>query len=368
MALEKTTFKTFLPQTRFMLNTDILIIGAGPAGAYLAEKLASKGIKTIVIEKKKEIGKHACSGLVSTRIDDFVKIDSSLTENKINGAIFHSKNTEVSLKKNQTQAYVLNRPEFDRFMAGRAESKGVKIMTGCSFESYKIKDNTVYVATSKGQMTAKMMIGCDGAGSRVRKAAGLDAGKKHQVNGILGYTDEKNNSDIVELFYGKDIAPGFFAWKIPRGNRTEYGLASDRDHIGHFNRFIAEHNIKIDKTYTHPICFGILDKTAIDNILLLGDAALQVKPFSGGGIIYSFICADIASEVIASAIERNDFSASSLSDYDRRWKLRLAEKIELGLGIRKTLDALSDSELNTFFSILLKSKKDIEVFGDMDFL
>jgi len=188
------------------------------------------------------------------------------------------------------------------------------------------------------------------------------------VNGILGYTDEKDNSDLVELFYGKDIAPGFFAWKIPRGNRIEYGLASDKSHIRHFKQFIAEHKIKIDNIHTHPICFGILDKTATDNIILLGDAALQVKPFSGGGIIYSFLCADIASEVIASAIETNDFTSSTLEIYDRRWKSVLAEKIDLGLGIRKTIDSLSDTELGTFFSLLSGNSASIERFGDMDFL
>ncbi|NOQ38294.1 geranylgeranyl reductase family protein [archaeon] len=351
-----------------MLKTDILIVGAGPAGTYLAEKLASKGIDTTIIEKKKEIGKHACSGLVSTRINDFVKIDNSLIENKIKGSTFHSKNTSFTIKRQDTQAYVLNRPAFDRFMADRAKSSGAKLLTGISFESYHTKDGRVYTKTDKETIQSKIIVGCDGAGSVVRKASGLNTGKKQQVSGILGYTDEKNNSDLVELFYGKDIAPGFFAWKIPRGERTEYGLASDRDHIGHFNRFIAEHNIKIDKTYTHPICFGIIDKTAADNILLLGDAALQVKPFSGGGIIYSFLCADIASEVIVKAVEDNNFTSSALNDYDRQWKSRLAEKIELGLGIRKTLNSLSDTELVTFFSILSKSRKDIERFGDMDFL
>ncbi len=351
-----------------MLRTDILIIGAGPAGTYLAEKLASKGIDTTIIEKKKEIGKHACSGLVSTRIDNFVKIDSSLIENKIKGSTFHSENTSFTLKREDTQAYVLNRPAFDRFMAKRAESAGAEILTGISFESYHTKDGLAYTKTDKETIQSKIIVGCDGAGSVVRKASGLNTGKKQQVNGILGYTDKKDNSDLVELFYGKDIAPGFFAWKIPRGERTEYGLASDRDHIGHFNRFIAEHNIKIDKRYTHPICFGILDKTSTDNIILLGDAALQVKPFSGGGIIYSFLCADIASEVIASAIESNNFTSSALEIYDMRWKSVLAEKIELGLGIRKTIDSLSDTELGTFFSILSKSRKDIELFGDMDFL
>jgi len=100
-----------------MLKTDILIVGAGPAGTYLAEKLASKGIDTTIIEKKKEIGKYACSGLVSKRINDFVKIEKSLIENKIKGSTFHSENTSFTIKRQDTQAYVLNRPAFDRFMA-----------------------------------------------------------------------------------------------------------------------------------------------------------------------------------------------------------------------------------------------------------
>ena len=350
-----------------MLKTDILIVGAGPAGTYLAEKLASKGIKIVIIEKKKEIGKHACSGLVSTRIENHVDIEKSLIENRIKGATFHSKDTELTIKRDKAQAYVLNRPAFDKRMAERAESAGAKIITGNAFENYKIKDNHAYATTSKGMIESKIIIGCDGTGSEVRKEAGLDS-KKQQVNGIIGYTDEKNDSDLVQLFYGKDTAPGFFAWKIPRGKRTEYGLASDKNHLDYFRKFTHMHKVKISNVHIHPICFGILEKTATDNILLLGDSALQVKPFSGGGIIYSFICADIASEVITSAIENNDFSSSALKKYDQRWKSILAEKIELGLGMRNTLNSLSDSELDTFFSFLSENRKSIELFGDMDFL
>ncbi|MEA2004298.1 MAG: NAD(P)/FAD-dependent oxidoreductase [archaeon] len=350
-----------------MLRTDILIIGAGPAGTYLAEKLASKGIGTTIIEKKKEIGKHACSGLVSTRIDNHIKIEKGLIENKIRGATFHSKDTELTIKRDRTQAYVLNRPEFDKKMAEKAESAGAKIITGNAFENYKIKDSHAYATTSKGMIESKIIIGCDGAGSEVRKAAGLDS-KKQQVNGIIGYTDEKDNSDLVQLFYGKDTAPGFFAWKIPRGKRTEYGLAADKSHLDYFRRFTQKHKAKITDVHTHPICLGILEKTAADNLLLLGDSALQIKPFSGGGVIYSFLCADIASEVITSAIENNDFSSSALKRYDHRWKSILAEKIELGLGMRNTLNSLSDTELATFFSFLSENRKSIEMFGDMDFL
>ncbi|MCK5594324.1 MAG: NAD(P)/FAD-dependent oxidoreductase [Candidatus Aenigmarchaeota archaeon] len=349
-----------------MLNTDILIVGAGPIGTYLAEKLASKGISVLVIDKKKEIGKHACSGLVSTRLDSFVELEESLIEHKIKGSIFNSKKEKFAIKKDEVQAYVLDRVAFDQFMAKRAEASGAKILTDTPFLDYEIKDKMIYASTPNETIRSKLLIGCDGAGSPVRKKSGLDSGQLTTVNGIIGYTDEKNNSDLVELFYGKDIAPGFFAWKIPRGNRTEYGLASGKDHIEHFNRFISDH--KIDKTYTHPICFGHLESTVADNVLLLGDAALQVKPFSGGGIIYGLMCADIAVEVIENAFAKNSFDKSVLLDYDKRWRQRLKDKIDLGLGIRKTLDSLSDKELDTFFLMLLKNKKDIETSGDMDFL
>ncbi|MEA3229305.1 MAG: NAD(P)/FAD-dependent oxidoreductase, partial [archaeon] len=119
---------------------------------------------------------------------------------------------------------------------------------------------------------------------------------------------------------------------------------------------------------THPICFGLLNTTVSDNIMLLGDAALQVKPFSGGGIIYSFICADIAAKVISDALIENSFTAKVLAEYDRRWKSHLAEKIKIGLGIRQTLNNLSDTELDTFFSLMSHNRKSIENFGDMDFL
>ncbi|MBW6462082.1 MAG: NAD(P)/FAD-dependent oxidoreductase [DPANN group archaeon] len=351
-----------------MQETDILIVGAGPIGTYLAEKLASKGISVLIIEKKKEIGKHACSGLVSTRLDNFVELDESLIEHRINGSIFHSKSESFTIKKNEVQAYVLDRVSFDKFMAERAKASCANILLDTPFLDYVVKDKGVFTLTPDKTIKSKLIIGCDGAASLVRRKSGLDTGGMTRVNGIIGYTTEKDNSELVELFYGSDVAPGFFAWKIPRGEKTEYGLASDKNHIEKFNQFLLERNVKIDKTYTHPICFGHLESTVEDNVMLLGDAALQVKPFSGGGIIYGLMCADIAVEVILDALDKNNFDKSILKNYDIKWKQKLKDKIDLGLGIRKTLDSLSDTELDTFFSLLSKNKKDIEVFGDMDFL
>ncbi|MEA3229813.1 MAG: NAD(P)/FAD-dependent oxidoreductase, partial [archaeon] len=194
-----------------MSETDILIVGAGPAGTYLAEKLSLKGIDVTVIEKKRVIGKHACSGLVSTRLDRFVKPKECYIENRIYGSTFHSKDSQFTVRKGDMQAYVLNRPVFDRCMADKATTAGAKIKTETIFEAYSVRNHYAYAETDKGVIRSKIIIGCDGAGSTVRRAAGLDK-KKHCVNGIIGYSDEKDYSNRVELFYGKDIAPGFFAW------------------------------------------------------------------------------------------------------------------------------------------------------------
>ena len=355
------------------MDYDILIIGAGPAGSSLACKLRSLGLTVLLIDKKAAIGKHACSGLFSKRITKYFDINSSMIENTIKGATFHTRNTSFEIKKEKAEALVIDRPRFDRFVLKKATDSGAHTLLNSHIISCRSTKESIrtHIMTPKGpqEITTKLIIGADGAASTVRRTLNLK-GNLNYVNGILSYYPIKNTSELVELYYSPDTAPGFFAWTIPRGTRTEYGLATDPryNHYAYFKKFLKRFNLKLTNFHAHPICFGN-QQTVSDRALLIGDAAAQVKPFSGGGIIYSMICADIAAKAISSAFDKNDFTKQFLKKhYEDKWKQKLMPKIELGLGIRNILNSLNDRELDTFFEMLKDQKKQIESLGDMDFL
>ncbi|MBU4300530.1 MAG: NAD(P)/FAD-dependent oxidoreductase [Nanoarchaeota archaeon] len=343
---------------------DIIIAGAGPVGAHLAYLLSKKGLSVLVLEKKRAPGKSACSGLISLRLKKLIPLDNSFVEHLIYGATFHSKNTYLTVEKKKPVAYVINRVLFDRHMIMLAEKTGAKIVLGEPFESYSIKENRIVV---NEKYRAEMLVGADGAASAVRRLSGLK-GKLCLINGIISIFSEPSIYRTVDVFYGKSIAPGFFAWRIPRGKSIEYGLASNKNHIAYFEKFLKQHNRMLGKYYTHPIVFGQTE-TVGDRVILVGDAALQVKPFSGGGVIYGLMCAKIADKAITNAFKKDDFSKAFFEkNYDGLWKEKLMEPIKNGKLVREMLNSLDDEELDAFFELAAKRKDDIGSFGDMDFL
>lgn len=355
------------------MNFDVLIIGAGPIGSSLACKLSSFGLKVALADKKTTIGKHACSGLFSRRITKYFDLEDDMIENVVEGAIFHTKSCDFEVRKGKPEALVVDRLKFDRFILKKAADSGAHTFFGARLISCVCADDSIRanIDTPKGprEITANLIVGADGAASTVRQAFSLK-GDLRYVNGILSYYPMKNTSPLVELYYGPGTAPGFFAWKIPRGNRTEFGLATDirHNHLEYFRRFLKKFNLELSDFYAHPICFG-KQQSAAERVLLAGDAAAQVKPLSGGGIIYGMICVDIAAKAISCAFDKDDFTEEFLKKhYDDKWKQKLMPKIELGLGIRNTLDSLNDRELDTFFGMLKEQKGAIESLGDMDFL
>lgn len=350
-----------------MQSVDVSVIGAGPAGSRLSSILAGEGLNVALIDKMPQVGKRACSGLVSKRVKKFVNLGGGFVEHEVRGAIFHSPNNSFEISKKSVQAYVLDRPQFDRHMFSIARDCGAKAHLGCPVESAKITDGGVACTAGETKISSELVVCADGAGSLMRQALGL-SGNVRMVNGIIAYFNEKNYSPLVELFYGKSVAPGFFAWKIPRGARTEYGLAANKNHIDYFRKFLSQQGLALGRFYAHPIIFGE-QKSCASRAILLGDAAAQVKPFSGGGIIYGLICAEIAARAIKKAFDRGDFSLEFFEkEYEARWQERILPKIRAGLGLRKTLDSLEDSELDALFSAVSEEKHTLQKFGDMDFL
>jgi len=104
-------------------------------------------------------------------------------------------------------------------------------------------------------------------------------------------------------------------------------------------------------------------------VLLVGDAAAQVKPLSGGGIFTGMRCAEIAAEVAVEALSRGDLSEGTLAEYDRRWRAELGDEFRRALYLRRLFTRLSDDELDRVVHALKGARlaATIVAFGDIDF-
>ena len=189
--------------------------------------------------------------------------------------------------------------------------------------------------------------------------------------------------DFVEIFVGKNIAPGFFAWIIPTnkdGTNARIGLCTDQNlqypPKHYFSKFYKNkhtsnylNDTEIIKNIGGIVPLGALKKTYEANVMLVGDAAAQVKPTSGGGIYTGLLCANHCSTVAIDALRKNDFTIRSLKKYHKLWTTDIGRELFLGMKFRKIFKRLTDKQMDKYIE-KFQNPKIIEVitkYGDIDY-
>ncbi|MFB6174758.1 MAG: geranylgeranyl reductase family protein [Candidatus Nanohalobium sp.] len=315
---------------------DVMIVGGGPVGSQLAKKFREKSgedLDVLVIERSEEIGEPlACSGHVSPDIKNFLSEEEfeEIYQNEIRGARFHvsGKNYEF-FKKDETVSYVINRIGLDKIKAEQARDAGAEYNLDETVEEVEEKDDCVKVSTDRGKYEAKVLAGCDGASSKVRDEVGLEE-PDHFYQGILCFTEEKDSSDFVDVLM--DV-PEFFGWRIPRSDSVEYGAGVPKGE--NTMKWLDEVTEKFDieKEKRRNVCAGAIpigppERVTSDRVFLVGDAAGQTKPFTGGGILYGMRAATIAAREI-------DPEEPDLQEYEDAWRSELRNEILLGKFIER---------------------------------
>ena len=356
-----------------MIKTDVLVIGSGPAGSSAAKHAALGGAKVIVIDKKSEIGapKRCAEGVSKAGLADLgIEPNVRWVTKELDGVRLVSPNgTNVWLTSDEIElpeaGYILERKIFDKYMAMDAARAGAEIKIKTLAHGMR-KEGDAYVVTCEHmgelfEIKANIIIAADGPESRVARWAGLRTATKatNMESGIqfemVGVEMEKQ--DVIEFYFGS-VAPGGYAWIFPKGDDiANVGLAvitndTDKTPYEHLKDFVAncpatqnaqavEFNIGGD-----PVG-GMPKKIYDDNILVCGDAAGQVNPLTGGGIISGMKGGMHAGIVAASAIADGDFSKDRLKEYDKNIRDDIGHEIDKYLKVKDYTLSLSDEELDS---------------------
>jgi geranylgeranyl reductase family protein len=316
---------------------DFVVVGVGPAGARLARRTAAAGYDVLALEKGRVGSPLACSGHVSTDVWDYVPDDAKagLLQNRIYGADFHLGGPDsraYPFYKSVEVSNVIDRVELDRTLADAARAAGADVREGHTVTGVAERaDGVTVTARADGetvQFEARLVAGCDGPVSRVRRETGLPE-PAETLHGVLAFDGTPDHGDFVDVHL---TVPRFFAWRIPRGDAgVEYGLAAPpgADVTERFDRLTDAYGVETARRCSGGIPVGPPDRVTGDRVFLVGDAAAQTKPFTGGGILYGMTAADCAAETVDPA------DPSTLADYERAWRSELRREIRLGGLIRR---------------------------------
>ncbi len=369
---------------------DAVIIGGGPVGSYAALNLAKLGVKVTVFEEHPEIGLPShCAGHLSIRslsAMGLYPLPNEIVENTFSAANFYSPaGTKFSLHLSRPVTTALNRARFDQYLAGQAEAAGARFVLNTCVQSLIMADDHVKgvkIQQSGGKeekVDSKITLDAEGVSSRLLRQAGLSTLKPEGL--VYAVEAEVENvqdveRDAVEVYLGKNYAPGFYGWLIPRLDGTaKVGLATNKGNPREFlHQLMSKHPVaskqlgkaKITQISYHAISLGgPIDRAYANGFLAVGDCASQVKPTTGGGVIFGLRFAKIAAETASEAIKQSDVSSDFLRVYQKRCSDLLGFDFTVMLRLRRLLDSLSDEKVDEMLRICGKLGVD-KALSDVD--
>jgi len=342
---------------------DVIIVGAGPAGSYIAYELASSGHDVAVFEQKSAPGLNACcTGIISTEC--FRSLDPGTDEilAKVNSAKFFSPSGRcLRFQTENVQAYVVNRVLLDNALASKAQSQGARYFFSSPVIDIIPGRDSIQAETlccgARQIFSARVVVLANGFRPKLPWKLGLGRIKNFFVGAQAEI--ETESIDELEVYFGQEVAPGLFAWLVPTSTNTAYvGLLATSQAKLHLQKFlnnlfcqgrITSREVEIEQK---AIPVGTLARSYRDRVLVIGDAAGQVKPTTGGGIYFGHLGARIAAEVLDEALSSDNLTAGQLSRYQKQWKAKMGKELSRGYWARWVYTKLSDRQIEGIFNVL----------------
>jgi geranylgeranyl reductase family protein len=343
----------------------------------------------VLLEEHGEIGSPAhCSGKLSVHAFREFALPTSLARASLRAATLYAPDgVAATVRRREIDSHVVDRDRFDRWLAAQAQAAGAEVILGARARRGIREDGRITVeAERRGQtlsVRAPVVIDAEGARTLLPQTLGLPQrraliqGLQYEMEGL-----RLDAADTPELYFGREWAPGFFAWIMPLGaDSGRVGLCIDprltnRPAVYFLEHLIAEHPVTSRRARGARIVRRLVGRIPIlgrrtpsyaPGLLVAGDAAGHVKATSGGGIYFSLVAGQLAAEA-AGAMLGGDPAA--LPRYEQAWRRRFGRELIFTTAVRRTLNALSDPDLSRLIRSLAQDRplrRAIEEHGDTQY-
>jgi digeranylgeranylglycerophospholipid reductase len=335
---------------------DVIIIGAGPIGSYTAYLLAKEGMDVGVFERNPFVGKDVnCTGIISAECLKKIHLPEEVLLRSIDSikAIAPSGNY-LRYQSASPMAYIVDRSQFDCAMNSMATREGATTYLDARVEEIHISDNAFRIKLKTNGEIAEFSsrVGVIATGFELHSLHRMFKMPKSFLFGIQTEVKMQEISD-VEVYFGEQVAPGSFAWIAPTNGKTaKAGLIVKKNPADYLKKFLQNPHVKdrlqiCDNTLRcSPIPVGRIPKSYAERLVIVGEAAGQVKATTGGGIYFGLIGSEIAADTILKSFRSGDFSERMFQEYELNWRKRLEPELKAGTLLRNIYSRLTDTQID----------------------
>ncbi len=330
------------------MRYDVVIVGAGPAGAVLAYLLAKAGAEVLLLEKKIFPRYKACGGGLTNRALDSLpfEVDEVIEERVHTVKAFIQNECAFELNVQQPVISMVMRDRFDHFLVKKALEAGVHFQEGGTFQHLSGKVEDLKVETSCGPVETRFVVGADGVLSRVGKALGLPGPEKvmNAVEAEVYLGDPKRLGEFkhsAQFYFA--LVPQGYAWVFPKKDHLSIGVLSRSMTLKKLKSNLFSYletggfgsSVEVKALRSHLVPYGPGKKRplACERGLVVGDATGYVDPITGEGISYAVKGAQVASRILQDAMKDG---YRKLGDYTRV----LGEEIANDLSCARTFASI----------------------------
>jgi len=336
--LESKLSKNPSPGTIF--ETDVAIVGAGPAGSTAAMEIAESGYDVVLIEKEAFPGRtNVCGGGILEKYVSGIDLPQEIIEKRVSRWIFHFRK----------KSYVLNQPAvsvrrevFDKFLAETAHRRGANLTVSTIAHDVNLSNDKVTVAVTDRVsqehrlIQARLVIFADGPNTLSHRKFSLGFERKPDSTAVACIYEvewKQNPLDSFDAFFGSEITPWGYGWIVPKRDLLNVGImclmSTMQTNIRNcLDNFIDSHpkvaplvrERRITKFAAALIPLAPAKRIVGHRILVVGDAAGMVEPISGGGIGCAMRGARLAAKIAVRALHENRFDEAFLREFDREWR------------------------------------------------